>query len=190
MLIGLGKQIKKQPEVGFYTVTFTIPNADSGTAPIISDTAGGGTFTIPSQGNLVKTEVEYISPPGGGTLQPNYYNISLYGWTDGNGLYFPGDTYTMPNSNVTFTDIWQTTYAPNITSISPTSGTEGDVITFYGEGLGSAVQVKFNRNKLATPTIKSDTEITAVVPSGAASGNIIITLAGGGLGSISEFTRT
>lgn len=192
MLIGLGKQVKKLAQQELYTVSFSVydsnlPATQTGDAPVISDKMAGETFTIPDQGNLVRTETSYQVPPGGGDVQQVPTNITLYAWSDGNAIYFPGDTYTMPNSNITLYAIWNTLYSPSITSISPNPSGIGTEVDIYGYALATTNSVKFNRNKFATFTVISDTHIKAIVPSGATNGTVAIGTNNGGLDTISGF---
>jgi hypothetical protein len=73
--------------------------------------------------------------------------------------------------------------APNITSLSPTSGLQGAVVTVTGTGFGAiqgASTVTFN-GAVATPTSWSDTQIVVPVPTGATTGPVQVTE--GGIGS-------
>lgn len=178
-----------------YTVSFTIynslyPATMTGDAPSISDTPAGGTFTIPSQGNMTRTEIRYQSPPGGGQIQQTPVNIPLHGWTDGIALYFPGDTYTMPSNNITLTAIWQTRYAPNVETSEPYTVSYGDIVTITGFNLGSTSNVIFDTfYDSPSITVVNDTTVRAVVPEGAQGnennpGTIDVVLIGGGVGFI------
>lgn len=193
MLIGIGKEIKKIPQQGPYTISVVtydtaLPATQTGDNPVITDKMAGETFIIPDQGTLVRTEISYQSPPGGGPIQQIPTNITLYGWSDGNAIYFPGDTYTMPNSDITLYAIWNTLYAPDITSITPNPSGIGTEVDIYGYVLATTDSVKFNRNKFATFTVLSDTHIRATVPSGATNGSVALTTSNGGLAVFSGFT--
>ena len=188
-MIGLGKQVKKAVSQGSFTVGFLVydelyPATQTGSPEPISNKMAGETFIIPGQGNMVRTEQAYQSPPGGGNVIITDVNIPLYGWTDGDSLYLPGDTYTMPNSNITLRAIWQTRYTPNVSGVSPDFGSPGDIVSIYGSNLGSTTQVKFFRNKPAQFTVESDNEITATVPVGATTGSIFITLGSSSSGTV------
>ena len=69
---------------------------------------------------------------------------------------------------------------PSITGLSPTSGQVGATVTITGTNFratqGSSV-VTFN-SAAATPTLWSDTLITAVVPSNATTGSVVVTALG------------
>jgi hypothetical protein len=162
----------------------------SGTAPTIPNKEAGQTFTIPGAGTLTRSETTYTTPPGGGDLIETPINIDLLGWTDGNGLYLPGDTYTMPSSNITLTAIWKNQYTPEITSISPTSLAIGGTVTINGFNLGSAETVKFWRNKFSTSiTVINDEQIQSVMPAATTTGPIFVTLYGGGLAVSPTLTK-
>lgn len=161
-----------------HTVSFTIydsnlPATMTGDAPSIPDTLTGATFTIPSQGNMTRTETSLYW--NGSSMQTVYHNISLLGWTDGNGLHYPGETYSMPNSDVTFKAIWNTNYAPVIETIIPDTLSIGDTLVVTGINLASTEFVEFDYGVLAdTFTVISDEEIRVVVPVGAESGTLVV----------------
>ncbi|MGD0165551.1 MAG: IPT/TIG domain-containing protein, partial [Candidatus Sulfotelmatobacter sp.] len=69
--------------------------------------------------------------------------------------------------------------APNITSLSLTSGTVGTVVTITGSNLGNGQSaiVTFN-GVTATPTSWANTSIAVPVPPAATSGNVLVTIGG------------
>jgi len=70
--------------------------------------------------------------------------------------------------------------APSITSLSPTSGALSTPVTITGTNFGSnqgASSVRFN-GTAATPTSWSNTSIVVPVPSGATTGNVVVTVGG------------
>ena len=69
-----------------YTVTYD-PNGGTGTAPTTADTAEGGTFQLPA--NPFR--------------RPGY---QFTGWSYDGTVYQPGDTFTMPDHDVTFSAQW------------------------------------------------------------------------------------
>ena len=80
---------------------------------------------------------------------------------------------------------------PTITSLNPTSGTVGTSVTISGSNFGSSQgtsTVKFN-GTTAVPTSWSSTSIVAPVPSGATTGNVVITVSGVASGGV-NFTVT
>jgi Bacterial Ig domain/IPT/TIG domain/Family of unknown function (DUF6298)/Putative collagen-binding domain of a collagenase len=74
----------------------------------------------------------------------------------------------------------QTSASPSITSVSPTSGKVGVPVTISGANFGTTQgtsTVKFN-GVAATPSSWSATSIVAPVPSGATTGNVVVTVGG------------
>jgi RHS repeat-associated protein len=84
------------------------------------------------------------------------------------------------------------TVFPVISSLTPTAGGVGSSVVIAGSNFGSTPgtsTVTFNGIQAATPTQWSDTSITAVVPSGATSGPVVVTVGGHGSNS-APFTVT
>jgi hypothetical protein len=79
---------------------------------------------------------------------------------------------------------------PGITTFAPASGPVGTQVTITGSGFTGASKVTFGGAKAATYTVNSGTQITATVPSGATTGNIAVTTAGGSASSRTAFTVT
>ena len=72
------------------------------------------------------------------------------------------------------------TVTPTISSVSPTSGPVGTSVTITGSNFGASQgtsTVAFN-GAAATPTSWSDTAIVVPVPTGATTGNIVVTVGG------------
>ena len=72
------------------------------------------------------------------------------------------------------------TVTPGITNLNPTSGTVGALVTITGTSFGASQgssTVKFNGTSTA-PTSWSATGITAPVPAGATTGNVVVTVGG------------
>ena len=69
---------------------------------------------------------------------------------------------------------------PSITNLNPTSGLAGTSVTITGANFGATQgtsTVKFN-GTVATPTNWSATSIVALVPAGATTGNVVVTVGG------------
>jgi uncharacterized repeat protein (TIGR03803 family) len=79
---------------------------------------------------------------------------------------------------------------PKITSFTPPSGPPATLVTIDGTGLIQATAVKFGTVKATTFTVVSDSQVTALVPSGLAAGavTISITTPGGTANSPTKFT--
>jgi uncharacterized repeat protein (TIGR03803 family) len=77
---------------------------------------------------------------------------------------------------------------PVISSFSPTSGPVGTVVVITGRSLTGATSVAFGGVKATSFTVDSYTQITATVPTGAKTGKIGVTTAGGTATSAGTFT--
>ena len=95
----------------------------------------------------------------------------------------PGGTATSANA---FT---VTPPAPTISAFSPTSGSVGTNVTVAGTGFTGTTKVTFGGTSAAF-TVVSDTALSATVPSGAATGTIVVTTPGGTATSAGTFTVT
>jgi hypothetical protein len=80
--------------------------------------------------------------------------------------------------------------APTITSFTPTSGNVGTSVTITGTNFTGATAVSFNNTNATTFNVESATSITATVPTGATTGRIRVTTAGGTATSTTDFTVT
>ena len=77
---------------------------------------------------------------------------------------------------------------PQVTGFTPSSGTAGTVVTITGVSLTQATRVSFGGVAAATVTVRSDTQVTATVPSSANTGKISVTTSGGTATSSTNFT--
>lgn len=79
---------------------------------------------------------------------------------------------------------------PTIANISPTTGPVGTSVVITGMSLSQTSAVTFGGVKATTFTVNSDTQVTAVVPTGAKTGKVGITTKGGHVNSAKTFTVT
>ncbi len=79
------------------------------------------------------------------------------------------------NSNTPTKTIALTTPTPTLTTLSPSSGPIGASIILTGTNLSGATGVRFGSIAAGSYTVNSGTQVTAVVPSGASSGNVVVT---------------
>lgn len=79
---------------------------------------------------------------------------------------------------------------PQTTSVSPASGAVGSTVTITGAGLIQAEGITVGGKSVNAYTVNSDTTLTFHVPTGATTGNIIVTTPGGKAVSKTEFTVT
>ncbi|HUZ48097.1 MAG TPA: IPT/TIG domain-containing protein [Terriglobia bacterium] len=92
------------------------------------------------------------------------------------------------SSSTAFT-VAQTTSAPQISSFSPTSGPVGTSVTINGSSFSTASSVKFN-GAAASFKANSDSQIVALVPSGAATGDLSVADSAGSAVSATAYTVT
>ena len=78
--------------------------------------------------------------------------------------------------------------APGISSLSPTSGAVGSVVTITGSNFAEVTNVRFNGFEAATFTVDSLTQITATVPSTANTGPVTVVTANRGTATGPSFT--
>ena len=91
------------------------------------------------------------------------------------------------SAGVTFT---VTTPAPSISRLDPSSGLVGASVTIEGSNFGSSTgTVTFNGTTASTSSWAAD-EIETTVPSGATSGNVVVTTSGGQASAGVTFTVT
>ncbi len=81
-----------------------------------------------------------------------------------------------------------TAAAATITSFAPTSGLVGASVVITGTGFCGSSVVKFNTTDATAFTVNSDTQITATVPVGAATGKISVTNTIGTVISTADFS--
>lgn len=185
----------------------TLLEATNGT--LYGSTYTGGNSnqgTVYSVANSLPAFVQTLAPSAKVAGAVTIYGLNLTGAT---AVSFNGTaaTFTATNSKITTTvpsgattgPISVTTpsavlstrtsflVTPQLLSFTPTSGPVGTVVTITGVSLTQASKVTFN-GKSAAFTVNSDTQITATVPTGATTGKIVITTAGGTATSTTTFT--
>ena len=105
-----------------------------------------------------------------------------------NGATTGSVTVTTPGGPLTSNKQFRVT--PQIISFTPTSGPVGTPVTITGVSLTQTSKVTFGGVKAISFTVNSDTQVTATVPTGAKTGKIAITTAGGVAVSSGVFTVT
>jgi hypothetical protein len=143
------------------TITITGTNLTGTTAVSFNGTAAT-TFTVVSSTSITATV------PTGSTT--GIISVTT-----------PGGTATSGSS---FTVI----PAPTISSFTPSSSTIGATVTITGTNFTGATAVRFNGIAATTYSVVSATSITATVPTGASTGTIAVTTAGGTATSASSLT--
>jgi LmbE family N-acetylglucosaminyl deacetylase len=199
-------------------VTATVPS-DATTGPV-SITTGGGTATSATSFTVTVTAVAPTISSFSPTSGPVGTSVTINGsgFTGATSVNFNGVTApfvlssdsqitaTVPSgattgpvsvttgggtaTSATSFAVTVTVVAPTISSFSPTSGPVGTSVTINGSGFSGASSVKFKNVAATFFSVGSDSQITATVPSGASTGKISVTTAGGTATSASSFTVT
>ncbi|MBA3264389.1 MAG: DUF1929 domain-containing protein [Thermoleophilaceae bacterium] len=131
-------------------------------------------FTATSGNDLSVT-----APANGTTAPPGPYMLFL---VNSNGVPSVAPFVTVNNA--------PTPPAPTVTGFSPESGSVGSVVEISGTNFTGASGVTFNNVAATQLNVSSSTSITATVPSGATTGPIRVTTAGGTATSSTDFTVT
>ena len=171
-----------------------------------SDGAGFGTVFSLSEGLHPFVKILTTSGKEGakvGMLGQGFSSSSVvkFGGTKATTIVLSGTTFitatvpaaaltgsvTVTTGTTTLTSTKTFDVLPTITTFTPESGPVGTPVTIKGTGLKQTTKVTFD-GKSATFTVVSDTEITADVPTGAATGKISATTKGGSAASATSFT--
>jgi uncharacterized repeat protein (TIGR03803 family) len=99
-------------------------------------------------------------------------------------------TLTVVTSGVTLTSNGVFRVTPQIKSFKPKTGPVGTQVKITGVSLTQTSAVSFGGVAASIFSVNSDTQVTATVPTGALTGPITITTAGGSVASKANFTVT
>jgi uncharacterized repeat protein (TIGR03803 family) len=97
-------------------------------------------------------------------------------------------TVTTPSGTLLSSRIYRVT--PKITSLTPTSGKVGSLVVIAGSGLIHAATITVGGVKVTAFTVNSDKQVTFTVPTGAKTGKVVLTTAGGKATSGAVYTVT
>jgi uncharacterized repeat protein (TIGR03803 family) len=101
-----------------------------------------------------------------------------------------GTTITVTTAGGAATSKAKFTVVPEVTSFTPTSGPTGTSVTITGNSFTGTTKVTFGGVAATSYKAKSDTTVDALVPTGAVTGPIAVTTAGGTGTSTTKFTVT
>ena len=147
-------------------------NRTANSVSVFRNTSTSGSITS----NSFAGKVDY-------TVGTSPYSVAV-GDLDGDGR---PDIVTANLGANTVSILHNTIPAPTISSFSPTTAATGTTVTITGTNFYSATGVSFGSVAATSFTVVSATSITVVVPSGAASGNVVVTTPTG-IGSLAGFT--
>ncbi|SPF33011.1 exported hypothetical protein [Candidatus Sulfotelmatobacter kueseliae] len=144
----------------------------------------GGSFGILGQGLTGTTSVSLNGTPAKFTVRSDTLILAAVpaGVTTG--------PVTVTTSSGTLTSNVPFRVMPQLLSFSPPSGPVGTQVTITGVSLTQTTGVGFGDRKPASFTVKSDTQVTATVPTGAKTGPVGIETQGGIAISSGMFTVT
>jgi len=183
-------------DMTFATAGDTTPPTVSITSPAASATLNGSvTVTANAADNVavasVQFKVDNASTGPAITAAPYSYLLNTTTLSNGNHILTAVATDTSGNTTtsagVTVNVNNNVATVPSITSLNPTSGPVGTSVTIAGTNFGATQgtsTVTFN-GKAAAATSWSATSITAPVPSGATTGNVVVTVGGVGSNGVS-----
>ncbi|HVO63908.1 MAG TPA: IPT/TIG domain-containing protein [Terriglobales bacterium] len=168
-----------------FTLAVTVPQPRyTGPPPVIGSVTP--TSGVPGATQVTVTGANFGNAQGQGYLQIGSRSAtSIASWSDGQIVAtvpqgsMPG--VVMVQQNGVFSNrVPFATAVPSITGISPTSGSQGTLVTISGTNFGSTQggsTVMFNR-AAASPTSWSDSQIVAPAPAGATTGNLLVLVNG------------
>jgi hypothetical protein len=99
-------------------------------------------------------------------------------------------TVTVFRPSGSLNSLQQFKVTPTISSISPTSGPIGSVVTVTGTGLTQTTKVTIGGVKATTFTVKSDSSLSVIIPTACKTGKIAVSTNGGSVTSTSTFDVT
>ncbi len=181
------------------SITATVPAATTGNVVVTvgGQPSNGVNFTVvpaPSITGLTPTSgavgasvtvggTNFGSIQGSSTVKFNGTSATVTSWSDTSvGVTVPAGATTgnvVLSASGVASNGSPFTVLPNITGISPSSGAIGASVTISGTSFGASQlssTVTFNGTAASSITNWSDTSITAVVPSGATTGNVVVTV--------------
>ena len=170
-----------------FTVSSSCAPAPAITSFSPSSGAVGSSVTINGTGLTGATSVKFGGVSAGTfSVNPSGSQITA---TVPTGAVTGKISVTTPGGTATSATDFKVT--PVISSFSPPSGQVGSAVTINGTGLTGATSVKFGGVSAGTFSVNSSgTQITATVPSGAVTGKITVTTAGGTATSPTDFIVT
>ncbi len=173
---------------------------------------GGTSAAAPLWAGLAADTNAYLAglgKPTLGTANATLYHLfnttqtypAFHDVTSGTNLYYPSTAGFDLASGIGTPDGWNLARdaatppaatppgAPTLTAFTPTSGAPGTTVTITGTNLAGATSVKFN-GTAASFSVVGSTKLTAIVPVGASTGAISVTIPAGSVASTTMFTVT
>src|SRR6266511_1385247 len=175
------------------TVSPTVPGVPTGVSAVAGNAQATVSFTAPaSNGGAAISSYTVTASPGGAHASGPGSPIAVTGLTNGTSYTFTvtatNSAGTGPPSAPSNSVTPQAPGAPTIASFSPTSGTVKTVVTITGTNFIGATKVKFNGIVAVFKVLPGGTQLIALVPPGATTGEITVENGVGFVISASPFT--
>jgi Flp pilus assembly protein TadG len=157
-----------------YVIAVAPPLKVTAISPTSGSTAGGDTVTITGSGFVAGA----MSVTFGGATGVAPTVVTSSSLTVTTPPHAAGNVNVVvnrssDNASATAPQPFQYGDPPVVTSINPTSGKAGDVVTITGTGFTGAIAVFFGTVAATTFTVDSDTKITVTVPTAPAGTNTV-----------------
>ena len=147
----------------------------------LSPSSGAVSTSVTITGtNFGSTQANSTVIFNGTTASPTSWSATMIGVSVPAGATTGGVIVTVAGETSNAVGFTVTTLSPNITSINPSAGPVGTLVTVTGTNFGTsqgASTITFN-GTVATPTSWSPTAIVVSVPLGATTGNVTVTVSG------------
>jgi uncharacterized repeat protein (TIGR03803 family) len=172
------------PQNSTYGVVYSFDDSLKPFASLVVIWSGkvGTQVGVLGQGFSSATGVKFGSVAGTFTVVSDTYMIA----TAAAGATTGPVTVLEPSGNLFTPQVFKV--IPSILSFTPSSGPVGTSVTIKGASFLQTTSVTFGGAKATNFTVDSDTQITAVVPTGAKTGTIGVTTKGGKAVSQTKFT--
>ena len=164
----------------------TLYSLDVGLAPFVRALSPSGTpgktVEILGQGFKGTTSVKFGGSPATFTVVSVTYLTAVI---PNNGM---TGSITVTTPTGTFKSAVAFKVLPKITGFAPAMGPVGTLVTITGAAFTGTTKVTFGGVAATAFEIVSPTQLTATVPTGAKTGKIVVTTAGGAIASAATFT--
>jgi subtilisin-like proprotein convertase family protein len=157
------------------------------------DQAAAGLVPTPIvAGTYRPTNTSPFSGPAPAPSAPYGTSLAIFNGTNPNGTWslYAYDDAAGDKGSLTGWQLDITTNGPTLTSFAPTTGAPGTTVVLTGTNLTGTTGVAFAGTPAASFTVNSATQITAVVPAGAASGPISVIGPNGNTATATSFQTT
>ena len=168
---------------GLFTVTLAAPTI-TGFTPSSGPAGTVITLTGTNLGAVTAAKVNATAVTAFTVLSPTSLQVTVPAGASTGKLSVTTPAGTAASS----TSFTLTVPAPAITSFSPASAGIGSVVTLTGSGLSGATAVKVNGTAVTKVTVVGPTSLVLTVPTGATTGKVTVTTAGGTATSGSSLT--